>query len=238
MSRISSKDKRKVSNIRKCIHIENNSTTSEQEETQLTIKSSNNPSYVWHHFTVLDDKIHAQCQICDRKGKNIKYIFHGTTSNMIYHLENEHGITKNNSTGDMEDGNIEDFFEVAHGKAARKKQPIIEIAMLTWMIDDSVDKLNELYRIEQTIIIEESNDNLSNNLPKPSLTNKPSNVNQVNYSLLGLSDDSDEEESNISNEVFRYLALPKEAQECNVLEWWKERVNILPVLSRLAIKYL
>ncbi|CAG8505566.1 5176_t:CDS:2 [Gigaspora rosea] len=55
---------------------------------------------------------------------------------MIYHLENEHGITKNNSIGDIEDGNIEDFFEVAYGKAARKKQPIIEIAMLTWMIDN------------------------------------------------------------------------------------------------------
>ncbi|KAF0465056.1 zinc finger bed domain-containing protein 1-like [Gigaspora margarita] len=129
MSRISSKDKCKVSNIRKRVHVENNSTTSEQEETQLTIKSSNNPSYVWHHFTILDDKIHAQCQICDRKEKNIKYIFHGTTSNMIYHLENKHGITKNNSTGD-------DFFEVAHRKAAYKKQPIIEIAMLTWMIDN------------------------------------------------------------------------------------------------------
>jgi len=69
MSYISSKNKRKVSNIWKCIHIENNSTTSEQEETQLTVKSSNNPSYVWDHFTVLDDKIHAQCQICYRKGK-------------------------------------------------------------------------------------------------------------------------------------------------------------------------
>ncbi|CAG8801763.1 2876_t:CDS:1, partial [Dentiscutata erythropus] len=64
----------------------------------------------------------------------------------------------------------------------------------------AVDKLNELYRIEQAIIIKESNDNLSNNLPELSLTNKPSNVNQVNYSLLGLSDDSDEEESNMSNE--------------------------------------
>ncbi|CAG8510596.1 23369_t:CDS:2 [Gigaspora rosea] len=121
MSRISSKNKRKVSNIQKHIHVENNSTTSEQEEPQLTVKSSNNLSYVWDHFTVLDDKIHAQCQICDRKGKNIKYVFYGTTSNMIYYLENKHGITKNNSTGD---------------KAARKKQPIIEIAMLTWMIDN------------------------------------------------------------------------------------------------------
>ncbi|CAG8493044.1 6183_t:CDS:1, partial [Scutellospora calospora] len=76
-----------------------------------------------------------------------------------------------------------------------------------------VDKLNELYRIEQAIIIEESNDSLYNNLPKLSFTNKLSDVNQVNYSLLGLSDDSDEEESNMSNEVIRYLALPKEAQE-------------------------
>ncbi|CAG8829747.1 13010_t:CDS:1, partial [Dentiscutata erythropus] len=57
-----------------------------------------------------------------------------------------------------------------------------------------------LYRIEQAIIIKESNDNLSNNLPELSLTNKLSNVNQVNYSLLELSDDSDEEENNMSNE--------------------------------------
>ncbi|CAG8836268.1 11982_t:CDS:2, partial [Gigaspora margarita] len=77
----------------------------------------------------------------------------------------------------------------------------------------SVDKLSELYRIEQTIIIEELNDNLSNNLSKLSLTNKLSNVNQVNYSLLGLSDDLNKEKSNISNKVFRYLDLPKEAQE-------------------------
>ncbi|KAF0521620.1 hypothetical protein F8M41_015756 [Gigaspora margarita] len=55
---------------------------------------------------------------------------------MIYHLENEHGITKKNPMGNMEDGNIENFFEVAYRKAARKKQPIIEIAILTWMIDD------------------------------------------------------------------------------------------------------
>ncbi|CAG8822210.1 6312_t:CDS:1, partial [Dentiscutata erythropus] len=64
----------------------------------------------------------------------------------------------------------------------------------------AVNKLNELYRIEQAIIIEESNDNLYNNLPKLSLMNEPPNVNQVNYSLLGLSDNSDEEESNMSNE--------------------------------------
>ncbi|CAG8639080.1 2009_t:CDS:1, partial [Cetraspora pellucida] len=44
-------------------------------------------------------------------------------------------------------------------------------------------------------------------------------VNQVNYSLLRLSDDSDEEESNMSNKVICYLALPKEAQEYNILEW-------------------
>ncbi|CAG8853177.1 11785_t:CDS:2, partial [Gigaspora margarita] len=49
---------------------------------------------------------------------------------------NEHGITKKNPMGNMEDGNIENFFEVAHRKAARKKQPIIEIAILTWIIDD------------------------------------------------------------------------------------------------------
>ncbi|CAG8855231.1 991_t:CDS:1, partial [Gigaspora margarita] len=38
--------------------------------------------------------------------------------------------------------------------------------------DMVVDKLNELYRIEQTIIIEESNDNLYNNPSKLSLTNE------------------------------------------------------------------
>ncbi|CAG8843048.1 19373_t:CDS:2, partial [Gigaspora margarita] len=110
----------------------NNSTTSEQEEAQLNTKNLNNLSYVWNHFMVLEDKVHAQCQICDRKGKNIKYVFHSTISNMIYHLENKHRIMKKNPI----DENIENFFEVAHGKAAHKKQPIIEIAMLTWMIDD------------------------------------------------------------------------------------------------------
>ncbi|CAG8856371.1 40537_t:CDS:1, partial [Gigaspora margarita] len=69
-----------------------------------------------------------------------------------------------------------------------------------------------LYRIEQTIIMEESNDDLYNNPSKLSLTNEQPNVNQVNYSLIGLSDDSDKEESNMSNEVIHYLALPKEAQ--------------------------
>ncbi|CAG8843047.1 19372_t:CDS:1, partial [Gigaspora margarita] len=64
----------------------------------------------------------------------------------------------------------------------------------------AVDKLNKLYQIEQTIIIEESNDNLYNNPPKLSLTNERPNVNQVNYSLIRLSDNSDEEESNMSNE--------------------------------------
>ncbi|KAF0429460.1 zinc finger bed domain-containing protein 1-like [Gigaspora margarita] len=67
--------------------------------------------------------------------------------------------------------------------------------------DMAVDKLNELYQIEQSIIMEESNDDLYNNPPKLLLTNEQSNVNQVNYSLIGLSDDSDEEESNMSNEV-------------------------------------
>ncbi|CAG8626056.1 1027_t:CDS:2, partial [Gigaspora rosea] len=294
--------------VRKRVHIENNSTTSKQEEAQLNIKNLNNPSYIWHHFTVLEDK--------------------------------------------MKNGNIEDFFEVAQGKAVRKKQPIIEIAMLTWMIDDcqplyllrsqsfksfmevalpefkvpsdnkarppfyeatkmllgvsyatlnmvcctmhylkktvappndqdesyyaellygelevtasqssstnvhsddeivdlagrvdqalsishshdpqykklkfvtetqgdiAVDKLNELYRIEQAIIMEELNDDLHNNPPKLSLTNERQNVNQVNYSLIGLSDDSDEEESNMSNEVIHYLALPKEALGSRVI---------------------
>ncbi|CAG8848228.1 7567_t:CDS:1, partial [Gigaspora margarita] len=65
------KDKCRVNSVRKRVHIENNSTTSEQEEAQLNIKNLNNPSYIWHHFTVLEDKVHAQCQICDRKEKNM-----------------------------------------------------------------------------------------------------------------------------------------------------------------------
>ncbi|CAG8503889.1 1840_t:CDS:2 [Gigaspora rosea] len=70
MARINSKDKRRVNSVRKRVHIENNSTTK--------------------------DKVHAQCQICDRKEK-------------------------------MEDRNIEDFFEVAHGKASFKS--FMEIAL-------------------------------------------------------------------------------------------------------------
>ncbi|CAG8817427.1 17837_t:CDS:2, partial [Gigaspora margarita] len=55
-----------------------------------------------------------------------------------------------------------------------------------------------------------------NNPPKLLLTNEQPNVNQVNYSLIGLSDNSDKEESNMLNEVICYLALPKEAQRCNL----------------------
>ncbi|CAG8510618.1 23370_t:CDS:2 [Gigaspora rosea] len=82
-----------------------------------------------------------------------------------------------------------------------------EIILLSALLDPQYKKLKFVTETQQL------NNNLSNNLPKPLLTNKLSNVNQVNYSLLGLSDDSDEEESNMSNEVFCYLALPKEAQE-------------------------
>ncbi|CAG8712925.1 22599_t:CDS:2, partial [Dentiscutata erythropus] len=102
-----------------------------------------------------------------------------------------------------------------------------EITLLSALLDPQYKKLK--------IVTETQYDTLYNNLPKLSLTNEPSNINQVNYSLLRL---SDEEESNMSNKVICYLALPKEAQECNILEWWKEQVNILPVLSRLAMKYL
>ena len=70
-----------------------------QESTQLHTENSNSRSYVWDHFEVLDDKIHAECQICKRKGKNVVYKYHGTTSNLIYHLDEKHGITKSNPTG-------------------------------------------------------------------------------------------------------------------------------------------
>ncbi|CAG8830942.1 14383_t:CDS:2, partial [Gigaspora margarita] len=91
-----------------------------------------------------------------------------------------------------------------------------EITLLLVLLDPQYKKLKFVIETQCNIAVDklkESNDNLSNNLSKPSLTNKPSNVNQVNYSLLGLSDDSDEEESNISNIVICYFTLPKEAQE-------------------------
>ncbi|CAG8811455.1 11061_t:CDS:1, partial [Gigaspora rosea] len=72
----------------------------------------------------------------------------------------------------------------------------------------AIDKLNELYRIEQAIIIEESNDDLFVSSSESLITNEPSSTNQVNYSLLGIYEDSDDE-SSISDEVARYLALPK-----------------------------
>jgi len=50
--------------------------------------------------------------------------------------------------------------------------------------------------------------------------------------------DSDDDESNAFDKVTRYLALLKEVQECDLLEWWKAQVNIFPTLSRLAMKYL
>ncbi len=36
----------------------------------------------------------------------------------------------------MEDGNIEESMEVARGKATLRKQPEIELAMTSWIIDD------------------------------------------------------------------------------------------------------
>ncbi|CAG8785115.1 16089_t:CDS:1, partial [Dentiscutata erythropus] len=103
----------------------------------------------------------------------------------------------------------------------------------------AIDKLNELYRIEQAAIIEESNDDLYVSSSGSLVTNEPlsTSTNQVNYSLLGIYEDSDDE-SSISDEVARYLALPKVSPNRNVLEWWKGHVNVLPVLSRLAMKYL
>ena len=83
------------------MRIEDNNANNQEQETHVNAESSNseNGSHVWHHFEVLQDKIHAECKICRRKEKSVKYKFHGTTSNMIYHLYNEHGITKDNQTG-------------------------------------------------------------------------------------------------------------------------------------------
>ncbi|CAG8567565.1 4662_t:CDS:2, partial [Cetraspora pellucida] len=93
----------------------------------------------------------------------------------------------------------------------------------------AINKLNELYRIEQAAIIEESNDDLYVSSSELLVTNEllSTSTNQVNYSLLRIYEDSDDE-SSISNEVARYLALPKVSLNHNVLEWWKGHVNVLP----------
>ena len=70
--------------------------TNDQEQTQPHTENLNSKSHVWDHFKVLNDKVHAECQICQKKGKNVVYKFYDTTSNMIYHLNVEHGITKSN----------------------------------------------------------------------------------------------------------------------------------------------
>ncbi|CAG8541285.1 12468_t:CDS:2, partial [Gigaspora rosea] len=79
----------------------------------------------------------------------------------------------------------------------------------------TIDKLNELFRIEQAIIMEESNDDLFVNSSESLAANEISNTDQINYSLLGIHEDSDDDgdESNLSDEVARYLSLPKEAQK-------------------------
>ncbi|CAG8481652.1 12731_t:CDS:2 [Dentiscutata heterogama] len=117
---------------------QDNNTNDQEQETHINAESSNSESgsHVWHHFEVLQDKIYAECKICRIKGKSVKYKFHGTTSNMIYHLYNEHGITKDNQTGYIEDGNIEAFMKVAREKISPRRQLEIETAMMTWMIDD------------------------------------------------------------------------------------------------------
>ncbi|CAG8668515.1 10972_t:CDS:2, partial [Cetraspora pellucida] len=115
-----------------------NNTNDQEQETHVNAKSSNseNGSHVWHHFEVLQDKIYAECKICRIKGKSVKYKFHGTMSNMIYHLYNEHGIMKDNQTSYIEDENIEAFMKVAHEKISPRRQLEIETAIMTWMIDD------------------------------------------------------------------------------------------------------
>ncbi|CAG8483290.1 5754_t:CDS:1 [Cetraspora pellucida] len=82
-----------------------------------------------------------------------------------------------------------------------------------------IDKLNELYRIEQAIILEESNNSLFVDLSESLATNEFSNIDQVNYSLFKIYEDSDDNNDNMSNEVVRYLTLPKEAPKYNILEW-------------------
>ncbi|CAG8642225.1 8802_t:CDS:2, partial [Scutellospora calospora] len=74
----------------------------------------------------------------------------------------------------------------------------------------TIDKLNELYRIEQATIIEESNDNLYISSSELLVINEPSNTstNQVNYFLLRIYEDSDNK-SSIFNKVVQYLALLK-----------------------------
>ncbi|CAG8583728.1 32010_t:CDS:2, partial [Racocetra persica] len=324
---INNKNKGKANNTQKCIHTDDGNTSDQEQEAQ-------NGSHVWKYFDVLQDKIYAEYKICKRKRKCVKYKFHGSTSNLIYHLDSEYGITKDNNTGYSKDGNIKTFIEVARGKIAYKKQSDIEIVMITWMIDnyqpfylfvskgldtaktfkkcvtnlilffnnspkqtknlkdaqlyiitilkissekydkndaeylkqinltnaewsllfdilvllapfyeatkmlsappededdkyyvnllnekktpsqdqlieiyeDSnyegtiIDKLNELYQIEQAIIIEESNNDLFVNLFESLATNKIVNTDQINYSLLRVFEDSDEDESNISDE--------------------------------------
>ncbi|CAG8789421.1 17133_t:CDS:2 [Gigaspora margarita] len=71
-----------------------------------------------------------------------------------------------------------------------------EITLISALLDSRYKKLKFVTETQHNML---------------SLTNERPNVNQVNYSLIGLFDDSDEEESNMSNEVNRYLALPKEA---------------------------
>ncbi len=84
--------------------------------------------------------------------------------------------------------------------------------------DTTIDSLRQLYRIEQAIVLEESADSPHIDLTEPSPINKIANSYKVNYSLLGMYEDSDDDESNISDEVTRYLALPKEVQKYDPLE--------------------
>ncbi|CAG8483277.1 5753_t:CDS:2 [Cetraspora pellucida] len=102
MSNIVNKDK--CNNIQKHTHVEDNNTSDQEQETQLDTANSHSGSRSY-----MD-----------------------TTSNMIYHLDSEHKITKNNHI----DRNIETFMEAACGKIMLKKQTEIETAMMTWMIDD------------------------------------------------------------------------------------------------------
>ncbi|CAG8448275.1 20300_t:CDS:2 [Dentiscutata erythropus] len=98
-----------------------------------------------------------------------------------------------------------------------KLQPKIKATIyLKIQCNIAIDKLNELYQIEQAVIIEESNDDLFVSSSGSLVINEPSSINQVNYSLLEIYEDSDDE-NNLSDEVVRYLALSKISPNYNYL---------------------
>jgi hypothetical protein len=105
----------------------------------------------------------------------------------------------------------------------------------------TINNLKQLFQTEQAIVAEESANNPLPNLSEPLTADNSANSrssHKVNYLLLGMYEDSDDDNDISDDEVSRYLALPKEGRECEPLKWWKSRVTIFPILSRLAMKYL